>query len=245
MTGIVVIENDIRLAVPHLPAGGFDCIIADPPYGQTALAWDRWVDDWPSLLRPLLKPTGSMWVFGTLRMFMTHADEFEGWRLAQDLIWEKQNGTGFDKERFRRVHEQVAMFYRDDAPWNAVYRLPQMTFDAVARKVRANEARIAHTGKIGRHVYETEAGGPRLMRSVLKVRNCHRRGRHPTQKPEGILEPLLKFSCPPHGDVLDPFAGSGAVGDLCVRLGLNCTMIEGSAEYSAALRSRFPVREAA
>lgn len=242
---IQLLEQDMRRAVQDLEPESFDLIFADPPYNQTALAWDRWVEGWPQLVAPLLKPTGSMWVFGTLRMFMDRAGAFHGWRLAQDIVWEKQNGTGFANDRFRRVHEQAAQFYRAGAPWGGVYRNPQFTFDAVAKTVSAKATRIAHTGKIGRHVYQSEAGGPRLMRSVLEVRNCHRRGGHPTQKPEGIVEPLVSYACPPGGRVLDPFAGSGTTAAVARRLGLSCVLIEANPDYAALIRARLELPNAA
>ncbi len=71
--------------------------IADPPYGQTSLAWDRWPAGWPSAI-----PGTAMWVFGTLRMFMEHADELAGWRLSQDIVWEKHNGSSLAADRFSK-----------------------------------------------------------------------------------------------------------------------------------------------
>jgi len=47
------------------------------------------------------------------------------------------------------------------------------------------------------------------MRSVIAVRSCHGYAVHPTQKPVGIVDPLIRFSCPPGGLVVDPFMGSG------------------------------------
>lgn len=70
-----------------------------------------------------------------------------------------------------------------------------------------------------------------MMRSVLFVRNCHGMAVHPTQKPEGIIEPLLRFSCPPGGLVLDPFAGSGTTLLVARRLGLRAVGFEISPEY--------------
>ena len=47
------------------------------------------------------------------------------------------------------------------------------------------------------------------MRSVIPVRSMHGRAIHPTEKPVGILDPLIAYACPPGGLVVDPFAGSG------------------------------------
>jgi site-specific DNA-methyltransferase (adenine-specific) len=210
-----VLQGDCRVLLAEMTDESADCIVADPPYGQTALVWDRVVSGWQTAARRVLKRAGSMWVFGTLRSFMLARDAFEGWTLSQDVVWEKHTGSGFAVDRFRRVHEQVALFYRSDARWADVYKAPQFTLDATARKVHAKATRLPHTGTIGAHVYETAEGDPRHMRSVLHVRSCHRKGIHPTQKPVDLLKPLIAYSCPPGGLVVDLFAGSGAVGVAC------------------------------
>lgn len=192
--------GDSRQFLDHL--GIFDAVITDPPYGQTALPWDRWVPDWPQTL-----PTQSLWTFGSLRMFMAHAHDFRGWTLSQDLIWRKQNGTGFMKDRFRRVHEQVAHFYR--GKWTDLYHVPPVTLDAKPKMVPRRTS-ADHLGKIGGGAFSSVAGGPRLQRSVLEVRNEHHRAVHPTQKPLGILFPLIEYAVPLGGVLLDPFAGSGS-----------------------------------
>lgn len=181
-----------------------DLIVADPPYGQTSLKWDRWPDLWPDELEWL----SSMWVFGTLRMFMDHADEFTSWRMSQDIVWEKHTGSGAATDRFRRVHEQAVHFYR--GAWSGVYHSTQYTMDATKRTVRA-KTRVPHWGLIAdRPPYQSEDGGPRLQRSVIKVRSTHGYAENETQKPVGILTPLIEYGCPPGGLVLDPFMGSGS-----------------------------------
>ncbi len=64
-------------------------------------------------------------------------------------------------------------------------------------------------GEIGENFYTSEDGGPRQMGSVIYVRGCHGYAVNETQKPEGIVVPLVAFSVPPDGLVIDPFAGSG------------------------------------
>lgn len=234
---VTILVGDCRDVVASMPDGSFDCILTDPPYGETSLAWDRWVTGWPAMVRRLLKPTGSMWVFGSQRMFLTNTAEFAGWRFAQDVIWEKHNGSGFHADRFKRVHECALQFYRDDAPWESVYRAPQYTSDATARTVR-RKRRPTHMGHIEAVSYASEDGGPRLMRSVIFARSEHGRAEHPTQKPIGIIEPLLQYACPPGGSVLDPFAGSGTTGIVAARHGMSATLIEGKPEYVEVIQAR-------
>lgn len=219
-------------------AESVDCLIVDPPYGETSLRWDKRVKGWPSEVRRVLKPTGSMWVFGSARMFLETAAEFDGWRLAQDVVWEKHNGAGFFADRFRRVHEMAWHFYRSDAAWREVYKSPQFTNDASARTVR-RKGRPSHwTGERGDSIYASRDGGPRLMRSVIYARSEHGKAEHDTQKPIAIVEPLLLYSCPLGGHVLDPFAGSGTTGVLANRHGMSATLIEVNPEYCALIKRR-------
>jgi len=203
--------GDCREVLPTLPAGFADCSIVDPPYGDTSLDWDDICPGWVGHVSRALKPVASIWVFGSMRfmagMFADMAEH--GFKYSQDIVWEKQNGTSFHNDRFRRVHEHVVMFYR--GAWADIHHKTQFTNDARAKVVR-RKARPAHTGNIGAGHYVSEDGGPRLMRSVVQVRNEHGRAIHPTQKPLELLLPLIRYSCPPGGTVLDPFAGSGSTG---------------------------------
>lgn len=214
MLSEIVLAGDCRALMPS--HGPFDMILADPPYGDTSLAWDRRVDGWIALARTALSPTGSLWVFGSLRCFMATADRFAdaGLRIAQEIVWEKQNGSGFHADRFKRVHELAVQFYRAETPWRDIYNAVQTTPDATARTVR-RKRRPPHTGHIDAGHYVSHDGGPRLMRSVIYVRNCHGRAIHPTEKPSALLEILIRTSCPEHGLVGDWFAGSGAAGEAC------------------------------
>ncbi|KND18892.1 DNA methylase [Pannonibacter phragmitetus] len=210
----IILTGDCR---DRMPAHGpYDMILADPPYGDTSLAWDRRVEGWLTLARAALAPTGSMWVFGSLRSFMAIADRFTdaGLRLAQEIVWEKQNGTSFHADRFKRVHELAVQFYPTGTPWRDIYNDPQTTPDATARTVRRKQC-PPHTGQIDAGHYVSQDGGPRLMRSVIYLRNCHGRAIHPTEKPSALLEILIRTSCPPGGLVGDWFAGSGAAGEAC------------------------------
>lgn len=204
-----ILTGDCRQVLPQFEAGTFDACIADPPYGDTSLSWDRICPGWIDAVARVLKPAASIWVFGSMRflapMFreMTNA----GFIYSQDIVWEKQNGTGFHADRFRRVHEHAVLFYR--GAWADVHHETQYTMDARAKTVR-RKTRPTHTGHIDTGHYVSEDGGPRLMRSVLQVRNEHGRAIHPTQKPLELLAPLVRYSVPPGGSFVVPFAGSGS-----------------------------------
>lgn len=211
--------GDCLEVLPSL--GAVDAVITDPPYGVTSLDWDARVAGWDALVN-----TNALWCFGSLAFFMAH--KFDGWRYAQDIVWEKHNGSNFHADRFRRVHELAVMFYR--GTWLDLYRKVPVTATATAKTVRRKK-RPTHTGHIDAGHYTSEDGGPLLQRSVIYARSCHGYAEHPTQKPVEIVAPLVEYSIPPEGVALDPFMGSGSTGVACVDLGRKFIGIEIERKY--------------
>jgi site-specific DNA-methyltransferase (adenine-specific) len=227
--------GDCREVLPALNLADVGVVVADPPYGETSLLWDRWQDGWIAAVAEAVRTSCSLWCFGSMRMFLEQAGDFDAWRLAQDLVWEKHNGSSFTNDRFKRVHEHVVQWYRGD--WANVWRQPVTTNDATPRQVRRKQ-KPPHTGDIGTGVYRSEDGGPRLARSVLKVRSCHGHAAHPTQKPLGIIDPLLRYSLAPGGTVLDPFAGAGSTLVAAREAGFRAVGIEADERYCEAAATR-------
>lgn len=226
--GQTLILGDCRDILGQLPAA--QMALADPPYGDTALRWDRRVAGWAAGL-----PVNCLWCFGSFRFFMDCGPLFKGWKLAQDVIWEKHNGSGFAADRFRRVHELAAHFYR--GAWADQIKNVQTTLDATRRTVRRKN-KPPHYGEAGPSLYESQDGGPRLMRSVLKVRSCHGRAIHSTQKPLDLLLPLIQYSTDPGQLVIDPFCGSGSTLVACRQIGRRAIGIEVDPEICAKAARR-------
>lgn len=203
---IRIYHGDCREVVGAIDVSNVGCAIADPPYQETKLKWDRWPEEWPMAMW-VLPTDASLWSFGSLRMFMARAAAFEEWIYGQDVVWEKHNGSNSAADRFRRVHELAAQFYRGS--WGNVWNQPIKTMDAQRRTVRRTKGRPRHWGELGAANYISKDGGPRLMRSVIRVRSEHGRALHPTQKPIGLVEPLVRSSLAPGRTLLEPFMGSG------------------------------------
>jgi site-specific DNA-methyltransferase (adenine-specific) len=237
--GITLYAEDCRQGIGRLDAAA-DCCLADPPYGDTTLEWDRWPAGWVDAAAARMAPSASLWCFGSFRMFRDYGKEFTGWSLAQDLIWEKHNGSGLHADRFKRVHEHAVQFYR--GKWADVFKSPVYTHDATKRTIRRKE-KPQHMGAIAGATYASSDGGPRLMRSVLQVRSCHGHAIHPTQKPEALVTPLLRYSLKPGGLLLVPFAGSGV--DLLVARQLGCRAIgfEVNTDYCQKIVDRLAQRD--
>lgn len=224
--------GDMREVLPTLAITA-DLIVADPPYAETSLDWDRWPDGWPTLAATV---TQSLWCFGSMRMFLDRCNDFDGWKLSQDVIWRKNAGSGFAADRFKRVHEFALHWYRGgwaDVHHEAVREVHHgRKRGVVTRTVHSG----MHTGEIGKQDWTDD--GTRLAASVIDANNLRGRAIHPTEKPLGILDPLIRYACPPGGLVIDPFAGSGSTLDAARQSGRRAIGIEADERYCEAAARR-------
>lgn len=202
---VTLYQADYRDHLAELADMQVDAVITDPPYGETSLPWDVWPEGWVDDAATISK---ALWCFGSFRMFHDQAADFSAWKYSQDFIWEKQNGSGMLNDRFRRVHELAVLWYR--GPWSEIRHETPRTFDAAKRLVRRSGKPSHLHGATGAVVHQSEEGGPRLMRSVAYVRNDHGSAICETQKPVGIVSPLVQYSAPQGGLVVDFFAGSAS-----------------------------------
>lgn len=234
---VTLYHGDMREVIQDFAEAEWcDACITDPPYGETALAWDQWVERWPLYVRP---HTEVIWCFGSMRMFTDHWGDFAGWRLAQDVVWEKHNGSGFAADRFKRVHELAVQLYAADVRWTDLHHDTPREPRGMANQASSHGGRDTqrcHTGDIGEADYT--ATNTRLVRSVIRANSMNGRAIHPTEKPAAVLDPLIRYSVPVGGQVLDPFAGSGSTLLTARSLGRRAIGIEADERYCEAAARR-------
>jgi site-specific DNA-methyltransferase (adenine-specific) len=242
---VTLYHGDMRDVLPQLGLQA-DLVVADPPYEQTRLTWDFWPEGW---LAAAAASSSSMWCWLPIRQFAAppfRGLEFAaaGWTLSHDIeaewdhaVWEKHNGSHFATDRFRRVHEVATHWYR--GRWGEVrHEVPRVPHEGPWRGTR-RAARAGHfLGRNNGHDKPWQDDGTRLLRSVFRAHSMKGVGIHPTEKPVSVLEPLIRYACPPGGTVLDPFAGSGSTGEAARLTGRRAVLIEGHKPYCEAIATR-------
>jgi site-specific DNA-methyltransferase (adenine-specific) len=185
-----------------------DCIICDPPFGQTPLNWDKIIDFkllWESYNR-IIKNTGAICIFGqepySSYVRLSNIDDYK-----YDWYWVKERLTNVFqvKRRPGKVVETISVFYKEQCIYN-----PQKT-KFVTNKIGEN-ARWSETmaGKTpNTKPFEYIDNGTRHPLQVLNINrdNCHKL-LHPTQKPLELMSHLIKTYTNEGDLVLDNACGS-------------------------------------
>ena len=90
-------------------------------------------------------------------------------------------------------------------------------------------------------MFKYQAKAPKKERPVVE-REDGTKIQHPTVKPVALMEWLVTLITPPHGVVLDPFAGSGTTLQAARNKGFDAIGIEQDPEYVQLIHKR--LREA-
>ena len=206
MSNIDLRLGDCFEGLKSIPDHSIDCIVTDPPYGNTNCDFDCIVDE-PALLRELkrvIKPNRAVCIFCMLRMAVRLINIDPKW-FRYEWIWAKQRGIGFLQANKRplRAHELLLVFGDGEPFYNPLKTAGK------ARKMAVWHGRQTHYTKLKSH-YSNSNNGDRYPTTILPYDNVNYVNNvHPTQKPADLCEYLIRTYSNAGDVILDPFAGSG------------------------------------
>lgn len=244
MEDIRMVQGDCFDVLARLEAGSVDAVITDPPYGTTALEWDKKIDlprFW-ELVKRVIKP-GAVVVMFSQQPFTTDLiNSNRGW-FRYELIWRKTAPVGFLDVRYRpmRIHENILVFcehYRrsNDGRRAAMTYNPQMMVGKPYKK-SSGKIRSNHYAFSGMD-YERVNTGTRHPVDVLDYPNRGGKSYHPTQKPVDLLEWLVRTFTREGELIVDPFAGAGSTLLAGAKAGRRVLGIERDGKYIEAFNER-------
>lgn len=218
-----------------------DMIFADPPYflsnnGITCnggkmvsvnkAKWDEGMDlitmhefnrKWIKLCKRTLKPRGTIWISGTLHNIYSIGMALvqEDFKIINNITWKKTN-----------------------PPPNLACRCFAHSTETILW-ARKNDKNAKHTFN---YLQMKELNGGKQMKDVwegnLTKPSEKKEGKHPTQKPEYLLEKIILASTNENDVVLDPFCGSGTTGVIAHRYKRYFIGIDNVEEYLEISKNR-------
>jgi site-specific DNA-methyltransferase (adenine-specific) len=238
MATLTLHNGDCLEIMKEMPDKSVDLIICDLPYGcltnqtgeskgwerpawkehpeivrknrtASACAWDIKIDleaFWKQVKRIRRSDHSPTIQFCTTKfgyeIIKSNPDEFR-----YDLVWDKQRGVSFlsANKMPMRSHEMIYIFSKA----GAFYERKDITGDFknwVRTRPNDTTRKSAQYGAL-----RNDTAGGDGKRCVLSVINpvVHKKGNHPTEKPEALYRFLIERYCPANGVVLDPTFGSG------------------------------------
>jgi len=225
----------------QFPDESIDLIFADPPYnlsndGFTCHAgkrvsvnkgsWDKsqgieadfqFHYAWIKACKRVLKQNGSLWISGTYHSIYTcgYVIQKQGWHIINDICWYKPNAAPNLSCRMFTASHETLLWVRKDKKAKHTFN-----YDAMKNCDFPNDV-IKKPGK--------------QMRSIWAIgtpKNGEKKhGKHPTQKPEALLDRIILASSNTGDIVLDPFCGSATTGVSALRHNRKFVGIDLEQEY--------------
>ena len=214
-------------------------IFADAPYNigkdfgnnrdkwESVYAYIDWCKSWIDECMRVLSDNGTMY-FMTATQHMPYLDVFvsEKYNVLCRIIWAYDSSGVQSKKIYGSLYEPILMINKSKkATYTFNYNdiLVEAKTGAKRKLIdyRKNPPQPYSTEKVPGNVWDFS----RVRFKMDEYEN------HPTQKPEALLERIVKASSNPGDVILDPFSGSFTTSSVAVRLGRVGIGIDMNEEY--------------
>jgi site-specific DNA-methyltransferase (adenine-specific) len=199
-------------------------------------AYQDCFDDYLGFLEPrlieayrILKPRGSLYFhidYREVHYCKLLLDEIFGRdSFINEIIWAYDFG-GRSKKRWPAKHDNILFYAKDPDGYTfnreEVDRIPYMAPGLVGKKKAAK-------GKFPTDTW---------WHTIVGTNSKEKTG-YPTQKPVGVLRRIVAASSKPGDVVLDFFAGSGTIGEVCLELGRCFILVDNNPQAINVMKKRF------
>jgi adenine-specific DNA-methyltransferase len=235
--GHAIFCGDVLENLSRMDSECVDLIFADPPYNigkdfdGLKEDWAEsdfldWSFQWIKECHRVLKPFGTFYLMNSTEN-MPHFDlECRAlFTVKSRIVWYYDSSGVQAKRYFGSRYEPILMLTKHAEKYTFNHReiLVEARTGAKRKLIdyRKDPPRPYNTWKVPGNVWTF----PRVRYRMTEYEN------HPTQKPEALLERIIRVSSNPGDLVLDPFAGSFTTCAVAKRLGRQSIGIEINEEY--------------
>jgi DNA modification methylase len=237
-----ITQADSLAFMDGLPDACFDLIVCDGPYGVSPHKWDNIgnIQDYNLILirkfARLLKPGGSVYLFGK-QDCVDFIDYRPYLTLQSRIIWYQPSRLSQGRKSYTNNYDTIYYFARGrPKTFNLEdIRVPQLV--ELEHRKRCENVPSVKNGPYSKTVFNDHGKNPGDVWGDIKQLTYRskellsRELLHTIQKPERLIERIVKASSNPQDFVLDPFVGSGTVPVVCERLNRNFIGCEINAQY--------------
>lgn len=233
-----VTQGDCLDVMREIPDKSVDMILCDLPYGATACKWDTIIPFEPlwEQYERIIKDNGAIVL--TASQPFTSALVMSNPKLFRyELIWDKVGTSSgvLAKKQPLKSHENILVFYKKQPTYN-----PQMRKgDKWHRggKMRKTPTIYGSSREIGKP--KTDESDLKYPKSIITESNANRtQNVHPTQKPVGLFEWLIRTYTNEYEIILDNCIGSGTTAVAAINTNRQFIGIEREHEYVAIANQR-------
>lgn len=225
MSKVVLYHGDCIKLLKNLLPKSVDLIFADPPYnlsGENYLTtkngkvaklhkgdWDiiedinHFNESWLRECINVLSDEGTIWISGTLHNHPSIGVILKklGLWIINDVIWYKKNATPLLSKNRLAPSTELIWVASKSKNYYFNYELAK------------------------------QLNGGKQMKNLWEINAEKHKTKHPTEKPEKLLERIILIASREGDTVLDPFMGSGTTGVVAKRLNRNFIGYEIDKEY--------------
>jgi site-specific DNA-methyltransferase (adenine-specific) len=250
-----VLLQDAFEALPRLPAGIADLVLADPPYnidmdfhgvGFRALDLDgysAWLRGWLPELWRILRPGGTLYICADWRSSTAvHLVAREYFDVRNRISWAREKGRGAGRN-WKSLAEDI-WFCTKGGGYHFDVEAVKLRRAVVAPYRDANGAAKDWSRDEAGQAWRDTHPGNLWTDLTVPFWSMPENTEHPTQKPEKLAARLLLASSRPGDLVFDPFAGSGTTLSVARKLGRRWLGIECNPRYAALIRRRLDLAAA-
>jgi len=236
--------------LPRIQDGSIDLVICDGPYGVTANRWDKIsnIQDYNLMLIRIfadkLKRGGGLYLFGK-----PDCIDFIDYRpyltLRSKIVWYQPSRLAQGRINYTNNYDIICYFIKGDKPKNfdlEAIRVPQLV--ELNHRLRCERVPSVKGGKYGKTRFNGNGKNPGDVWGDIKQLTykskelVNRDALNTIQKPEQLIERLVKASSLEGDLVLDPFAGVGTCPVVCKRLKRHFIGIEEDEKFVEAGNKR-------
>ncbi|MDR2346373.1 MAG: site-specific DNA-methyltransferase [Planctomycetaceae bacterium] len=236
--------------LPCLKDNSIDLIICDGPYGVTDNNWDKvgGIQEFNlnliKIFSEKLRVGGALYLFGK-----PDCIDFINYRpflkLQSKIVWYQPSRLAQGRRNYTNNYDIICYFIKGDKP--KTYNLDDIRVSQLVElehRLRCERVPSVKHGQYGKTKFNNQGKNPGDVWGDIKQLTykskelVNRKALNTIQKPECLMERLVKASSNEGDLVLDPFAGVGTVPVVCKRLERNFIGIEQNSDFVKIAQQR-------